>query len=123
MWEKRVRILMWLAIPAFVGYALILGTFASALMERSPSVGLAMLALLLLLPGGLYLSLVTIWHWKSRYRGQHSDLWGALLFFETTGWFKLVYLFRHLIPDMRGRGRYVRTSTGDLPIPPPALPE
>jgi hypothetical protein len=123
MWEKRIRILMWLALPTFVGYALILGTFVSAFLDRSPSVGLVMLAVVLLLPGGLYLSLVTIWHWKSRYRGSHSDLWGALLFLETSGWFKLVYLFRHLIPDARGRGRYVRTSTGDLPIPPPVLPK
>jgi hypothetical protein len=47
-----------------------------------------------------------LWHWKDRYRGRHSDLWGALLLIETTGWFKLVYLVRHLIPDIRNTGRY-----------------
>ena len=57
-------------------------------------------------PGAVNLCLVTIWHWKERYRGKHSDLWGGLILIETTGWFKLVYLFRYIIPDARGTGRY-----------------
>ena len=61
----------------------------------------------LFVPGALYMMLVTIWHWKERYRGKHSDLWGGLILLETTGWFKLIYLFRHVIPDARGTGRYV----------------
>jgi len=62
--------------------------------------------MLLFVPGAGYLLLVTIWHWKERYRGRHSDLWGGLILLETTGWFKLIYLFRHIIPDARGTGRY-----------------
>jgi hypothetical protein len=57
-------------------------------------------------PAIIYTYVVIIWHWKNRYRGKHSDLWGVLLVVETSGWCKIVYLFRHLIPDMRRRGRY-----------------
>jgi hypothetical protein len=44
---------------------------------------------------------VVIWHWKERYQGKHSDLWGALLLIETSGWLKVIYLFRHIFPDMK----------------------
>jgi hypothetical protein len=60
----------------------------------------------LFLPGFVYLYVLTIWHWKDRYKGRHSDLWGALLLIETSGWFKLVYLFRHLLPDAIETLRY-----------------
>jgi energy-converting hydrogenase Eha subunit G len=71
--------------------------------------------IVLFVPGAVYFVLVTIWHWKERYRGRHSDLWGGLILIETSGWFKLIYLFRHIIPDARGRGRYARdiSVTGD----------
>ncbi len=59
-----------------------------------------------LLPCFLYGYILTILHWKARYRGQHSDLWGVLLLLEASSWFKLIYLLRHIIPDMRSRGRY-----------------
>jgi hypothetical protein len=62
-------------------------------------------AVLLFLPAFVYAYVVIIWHWKDRYRGNHSDLWGALIVIETGSWMKLVYLFRHLIPDMRQTGR------------------
>lgn len=61
---------------------------------------------LLFLPAFVYTYVVVIWQWKERYRGKHSDLWGALILIETSGWLKLVYLFRHLVPDMRKGGRY-----------------
>ncbi len=61
---------------------------------------------LLALPGLAYLHVLTILHWKERYRGHHSDLWGVLILIEASGWFKIVYLFRHLIPDARHSGRY-----------------
>jgi hypothetical protein len=31
---------------------------------------------------------------------------------EASGWFKLVYFFRHILPDMRRRGRY----SHDIPV-------
>src|SRR5882724_7902152 len=46
---------------------------------------------LLMVPFIIHLNVLAIWHWKSRYIGEHSKLWGAILIFETTGWFKLVY--------------------------------
>jgi hypothetical protein len=49
-------------------------------------------------------------HWKDRYRGQHSYLWGTLILIETSGWLKLVYLFRHMVPDMLQSGRYRLTE-------------
>jgi hypothetical protein len=58
------------------------------------------------LPAFVYVYVIVIWHWKDRYRGRHIDLWGVLILLETSGWFKLVYLFRHLIPDMQRAGRY-----------------
>jgi hypothetical protein len=119
MWEKRFRILMWLGVPAAFGLAIVLGNFISGLMDRVPSTAFTIVGVLLVAPGLIYLYLLTFWHWKSRYRGHHSDLWGALLCLETTGWFKLVYLFRHMLPDMRARGRYMRTSTGEMPTLPP----
>ncbi|WP_170157568.1 hypothetical protein [Roseimicrobium gellanilyticum] len=56
----------------------------------------------------MFAYILTILHCKSRYKGDYSDLWGVLLMAETTGWFKLIYLIRHMIPDMRGEGRYVQ---------------
>jgi hypothetical protein len=86
-------------------------------MEQMAPAALAITGMVLFIPGAVYLLLVTIWHWKERYRGKHSDLWGGLILFETTSWFKLVYLFRHIIPDARGTGRYAPSDkmvdTGD----------
>jgi len=61
---------------------------------------------MLIIPGFVYVYVIVIWHWKDRYRGEHSDLWGALILIETSGWMKLVYIFRHIVPDMYHTGRY-----------------
>jgi hypothetical protein len=103
LWQSRFRWLLRLGIVSLLGLAVLL---PSIFMERILSRMLVFMGLLLFLPGALYMILVTIWHWKERYRGKHSDLWGGLILLETTGWFKLVYLFRHIIPDARGMGRY-----------------
>jgi hypothetical protein len=63
---------------------------------------------LLMAPFVIHLNLLVIWHWKGRYLGRHSKLWGALLIFETTGWFRLIYFFRHVLADRRNSGRYRR---------------
>jgi hypothetical protein len=63
-------------------------------------------AAMLIIPGFVYVYVIVIWHWKDRYRGKHSDLWGALILIETSGWMKLVYIFRHIVPDMYHTGRY-----------------
>jgi len=83
-------------------------------MERTARLPLVLTGVALFVPGAIYLLLVTMWHWKERYRGKHGDLWGGLILLETTGWFKLVYLFRHIIPDARGTGRYAASNEGPI---------
>jgi hypothetical protein len=103
LWTKRfdmIRFLGWLALASpFLG-------IAAALTQDNLRIVLTVFALGLFLPLSVYICVVALWHWKARYRGNHSDLWGALMMIETSGWSKLVYIFRHLIPDMRGTGRY-----------------
>ena len=65
---------------------------------------------LLLIPFLVHLNVLALWHWKERYQGKHSYLWGAFLIFETTGWSKLVYLFRHIFPDRKSRGQYATNA-------------
>jgi hypothetical protein len=102
---NKFRILVRLSKVALLGIPLL--AFAVVLHNHSPLPELCgFLALLSFLPCVVYGYVLTILHWKARYRGNHSDLWGVLLLLETTSWFKLVYLFRHLLPDMKGRGRY-----------------
>lgn len=71
---------------------------------------MAVSAACLILPAFVYLYVIVIWHWKDRYKGRHSDLGGALILLETSGWMKLVYLFRHIIPDIQHSGRYTSES-------------
>ena len=109
---ERIRMLKRLGWAALFG---VIALVAALLLGGSDLRGYAPLAFaggLALVPGLVYVVLMTIWHWKGRYRGTHSDLWGALLVIETSGWFKVVYLFRHIIPDARQTGRYTREKPG-----------
>jgi hypothetical protein len=102
-WEtrfNRIRLFGWLALAGLPFIA------ASGLTSHFMRVSGAVAAILLIAPGFIYIYVVVILHWKDRYRGKHSDLWGVLILVETSGWMKLVYLFRHIIPDMRRTGRY-----------------
>ena len=67
---------------------------------------LLVVGILMVLPCVICAYVLTILHWKHRYRGTHSTLWGVLLLLETSGWMKLVYIFRHILPDARQSGRY-----------------
>jgi hypothetical protein len=103
IWNKRFELIRgfgWMALAAC------LLTLVALMASGQARTWAAVFALLFFLPALIYTYIVIIWHWKDRYRGKHSDLWGALILIETSGWFKLVYLFRHLIPDMRQTGRY-----------------
>jgi hypothetical protein len=106
LWGKRFKL-----IRAFGWFALAGLLFAIVAVLTSDDVRLSMtiFAALFFLPAFVYCYVIVIWHWKDRYRGNHSDLWGALILIETSGWLKLVYLFRHIIPDMRQTGRYRAT--------------
>jgi hypothetical protein len=107
LWQNRIRWVIRLGLLAVLGLALLIPPL---ILNGDLPAALIVAGLLLVVPGLIYLNLVTIWHWKARYRGSHSDLWGALILIETSGWLKLVYLFRHMIPDARGRGRYARIT-------------
>jgi len=104
--SRRLRLFEPLLWVGLAGLALIAG---SSLLSSESLEALAFaLGFLCFAPFLVYLVLVPIWHWKDRYRGEHSDLRGALLVIEVSGWFKVVYWFRHILPDWRGRGRYAR---------------
>jgi hypothetical protein len=108
VWSKRFELLRGFGWIAAAG--LLFGV-AATLTSDHLRLWAATFAILLFLPAFLYTYVLVIWHWKDRYRGKHSDLWGALILIEASGWFKLVYLFRHLIPDMRHTGRYTASSS------------
>lgn len=105
----RVALLERLGLLALAGLLLLLG--AALLPAGRAQTTAIVLALVAVLPAFVYLVLLAQWHWKGRYRGAHSDLWGGILLLETSGWMKLVYLFRHILPDARGTGRYVRPAS------------
>ena len=111
-WEirfKRLSLFGWLALVG-VPFAAI-ASFTSDYLQTFACVA----ALLLIIPGFIYVYVLVILHWKSRYRGKHSDLWGVLILIETSGWMKLVYIFRHIVPDMRKSGRYRLSQEPDQP--------
>ena len=105
-------------LGAIAGFGVLLLIFSLA---HGPEDGLGqtlmIFSALAILPAFLLTYCMTILHWKHRYVGKKSTLWGILLLLETSGWFKIVYLFRHILPDIRGTGRYRRevppqTTTG-----------
>lgn len=65
---------------------------------------------ILIVPLIFWLLIVPLLHWKDRYIGTKSTLWGALLLLETSGWFKIAYWFRHIIPDWKKSGRYANSD-------------
>jgi len=122
-WRTRVRWIGYLAIPLAVGLMLTLTAFVLRAIDaaRGDSFGSLPDALFpagvwLFFPEMIWLCLVPFLHWSERYRGRHRMLWLCLLVFETGGVFKLVYLFRHILPDWRGRGRYSRAPAAPPPI-------
>src|ERR1700674_3256124 len=83
-------------------------------VPKQAGIVLFLFAVLLLAPVIVHGNLLAIWHWKSRYRGRHSKLWGALFIIETSGWFKLIYFLRHVLPDRRRKGRYTQVMPSEL---------
>jgi len=100
-----------IGIPFLIASAFLGETTARSVM--------AILGLLVILPVTIYCYCLTILHWKARYRGVYSNFWGVILLIETSGWFKMVYLFRHLLPDMFKKGRYANEEANNPlnPIP------
>jgi ABC-type Fe3+ transport system permease subunit len=94
LWLKRF------ALAAALGVPLAVVGFATDLRGRA-FVGLA-----LAVPLFFWLNFIPILHWKDRYIGGASNVWGVFLAFETAGWSKLFYWFMHLLPDWRRSGQY-----------------
>lgn len=98
-WLKR------LSFTGLVGLALaIVGTAIG--VEKLLGTLILAAGVLCITPLLVFAYVLTILHWKHRYIGPHSTLWGVLLLIETTGWFKLIYIFRHILPDAKSSGRY-----------------
>ena len=93
-WLKRF------ALAAVGGIALI----AIALAVDTPA--LAFPGALLVIPLIFWVAFIPILHWKERYIGGRSSVWGAFLVFETSSWSKLFYWFIHVLPDWRRTGQY-----------------
>lgn len=102
--EEKIAMTKKLGLTALLGVAAIVIGFS--LKEELPKYMTIFIGFMMIIPWFLHETVFTIWHWKRRYRGKHSDLWGAILVIETSGWFKIVYWFRHILPDWRGTGRY-----------------
>jgi hypothetical protein len=108
--EAKFSTLRKLFFAALAGIIPMIASFV--VQSEGIRVFFVILSILLISPVLFYLVVFTLWHWKGRYIGGHSNLWGALLLIETSGWMKLVYFVRHMLPDLRGEGRYtVRAAT------------
>jgi hypothetical protein len=81
LWQSRFRWLYRLGIVALLGLAILLPVFLGWAAPHA----LIAIGVLLFVPGMIYLILVTIWHWKERYRGKHSDLWAGLILLRLQG--------------------------------------
>jgi len=93
--EDRIAMTKKYGLAAIAGPALIaLGLIFKENFEMLP---LIFIGILTLIPFFMHETVLTVW--QRRYRGEHSGLWGAILVIETPGWFKIVYCFRHILPD------------------------
>jgi len=112
-WEKRFGRLRVVGLLVFLGLPFLLAVYFTSDFVR---IFCGVAAFMLVLPGVVYAYVLVIWHWKDRYRGGHSDLWGVLILVETSGWMKLVYIFRHVLPDMNHSGRYRLDPTSTVQL-------
>ena len=80
--------------------ALLSAVISQIYSSSSLCTALAILGGILALPGFIYMYCLTILHWKHRYSGRHSNLWGIILLIETSGLFKIIYFIRHILPDL-----------------------
>ncbi len=94
IWLKRF------ALVALAGVLLI----CAGLFTKIPAS--AAVGIVLLMPLIFWLAFIPVLHWKDRYIGGSSTVWGAFLVFETSSWSKLFYWFIHVRPDWKQSGQY-----------------
>ena len=92
------------AILACIGLLIVV----AAMLADMPMLGA--FSIILFVPLMFWLVFIPVLHWKDRYLGQRSAVWGAFLVFDTSSWSKLVYWYRHVLPDWRRQGRYVNVE-------------
>lgn len=98
MWLKRFF------LASAIGLAgLIIGFVQPHEIVRGFLTGVFILPLIPLI---FMLCFIPILHWKDRYIGSKSNLWGFFLVFETSGWSKIFYWFMHILPDKNKTGAY-----------------
>ena len=112
--ENKFKIFKKLFKIALVGAPFVIAAFY--IQNETAKLTCTVIGIITVVPFFIFAYVLTLFHWKSRYRGSHSDLWGVLLLIETSGWFKLVYLFRHILPDINGSGRYAPMQTASKSI-------
>jgi len=117
-YEKRFKILTNLFYAALISLPFLGLGFWLFNVEDKIGVIFRIIGLVLFIPWFIYAYVLCILHWKERYVGNHSTLWGILLLVETSGWFKIIYLLRHILADIRSSGRYKEINAleqdGDL---------
>ena len=91
-------------------FSALVGLFAVAISFAQPNEAirsvLGVLTALAIIPLIFMLCFIPVLHWKDRYRGTKSNLWGFFLVFETSGWSKIFYWFMHVLPDKNSEGPY-----------------
>lgn len=98
--ESKWRWLKRFALLALVGTAAVVIGVATELVALAALGGLSWIPLM------FWVAFIPILHWKERYAGHNSTMWGAFLVFEASSWSKLFYWFVHVLPDWRRSGRY-----------------
>lgn len=94
LWLKRF------ALAGLMGLVFLIAGVATEIPAVAATGAMALVPLI------FWLAFIPVLHWKERYVGQRSGLWGTFLAFETSSGSKLVYWFRHVMPDWRRAGRY-----------------
>ncbi len=95
----------WLWLQRFA-WAGAVGAILAVVGELADVAAATVAGVVLLVPLLFWLALIPVLHWKDRYIGDASNVWGAFLVFETSSWSKLFYWFVHVLPDWKRSGLY-----------------
>ncbi len=101
--HPKFRLLRKFALASLAGALLL----ALAMYFNTPA--LAAVGAITIVPLIFWVAYIPVLHWRERYIGTRIGVWGAFLVFETSSWSKLIYWFRHVLPDFRKQGRYLNS--------------
>jgi hypothetical protein len=83
--DEKISMTKKLGLAALFGAVPIIGGLLLRGRWLLPKTMLLFGAAILIIPVVFYLNILTIEHWKRRYKGEKSDFWGAILLIETSG--------------------------------------